>query len=345
MAQEDILSQDEIDALLHGVDDGAVDAGADEGPDGEPREFDFQHQERIVRGRMPTLEMINERFARLFRIGLFNMLRRTPEVSVQGVDMMKFGEYVHTLFVPTSLNIVRMHPLRGMSLCVVDPKLVFVVVDNFFGGDGRYYTKIEGREFTSTEWRVIRMVLDQAFTDMQEAWAPVLPVEFEYMNSEVNPQFANIVSPSEVVVVCRFNVELDGGAGEFHLTIPYTNIEPIRDQLNAGVQSDRNEVDERWTRSLREEMKSAEVELSSKLTEVQISLRDLRKMKPGDVIPCEIPDEVVVEAEGIPVLRGSYGVSNGYMAIKVLEQIRSQEAEVPLPLRRGNDERRERNEE
>ena len=344
MAQEDILSQDEIDALLHGVDGGDVEAESDQGPDGEPRQFDFQHQERIVRGRMPTLEMINERFARLFRIGLFNMLRRTPEVSVRGVDMMKFGEYVHTLFVPTSLNIVRMHPLRGMSLCVVDPKLVFIVVDNFFGGDGRYYAKIEGREFTSTEWRVIRLVLNQAFADLQEAWAPVLPLEFEYMNSEVNPQFANIVSPSEVVVVCRFNVELDGGAGEFHLTIPYTNIEPIRDQLNAGVQSDRNEVDERWTRSLREEMKGAEVELSSTLTTAEISLRDLRALKPGDIIPCEIPEAVIVEAEGVPVLRGHYGVSNGHVGIKILEQIRSPEPELPRALRSMTNDRGKRQE-
>ncbi|SEO57226.1 flagellar motor switch protein FliM [Aquisalimonas asiatica] len=339
MAQEDILSQDEIDALLHGVDDGKVDSENERPPRGETRPFDFQHQERIVRGRMPTLEMINERFARLFRIGLFNMLRRTPEVSVQGVDMMKFGEYVHTLYVPTSLNIVRMHPLRGMALCVVDPKLVFVVVDNFFGGDGRYYTKIEGREFTGTEWRVIRMVLNQAFEDLQEAWAPVLPMEFEYMNSEVNPQFANIVSPSEVVVVCRFNVELDGGSGEFQLAIPYTNIEPIRDQLNAGVQSDRNEVDERWTRSLREEMKGAEVELTSTLANVQISLRDLQRMKPGDVIPCEIPEIVTIEAEGIPVLRGHYGVSNGNVGIKITEQIHAPEPEGPLALRSKQNER------
>ncbi len=321
MANQDILSQDEIDALLHGIDDG--DIGDEEPVDpSQARAFDFQSQERIVRGRMPTLEMINERFARLFRIGLFNMLRRTPEVSVVGVDMIKFGEYVHTLFVPTSLNIVRIHPLRGNSLCIVDPKLVFVLVDNFFGGDGRYYTKIEGREFTSTELRVVRMVLDQAFADLQEAWAPVLPVEFEYSSSEVNPQFANIVSPSEVVVVCRFNVELDGGGGEFHVTIPYTNIEPIREQLNAGVQSDRNEVDERWTRSLREEMKGAEVELSSVLTEVTISLRDLRRLKPGDIIPCEIPEMVTVKAEDVPILRGRYGESEGHAAIKIQEQVR-----------------------
>ncbi len=321
MASEDILSQDEIDALLHGVEGGDLADEADGAAPGEVRAFDFESQERIVRGRMPTLEMINERFARLFRIGLFNMLRRTPEVSVSGVEMMKFGEYVHTLYVPTSLNIIRIQPLRGSALCIVDPKLVFVLVDNFFGGDGRFYTKIEGREFTSTELRVVRMVLDQAFSDLQEAWAPVMPVEFEYLNSEVNPQFANIVSPSEVVVICRFQVELDGGGGEFHVTIPYTNIEPIREQLNAGVQSDRNEVDERWTRSLREEMKTADVELSSTLTRIQISLRDLRRLKAGDVIPCDLPDTVTLEAEGIPIFRGRFGQSDGHVAIKVTNRV------------------------
>ncbi len=337
MAGQDILSQDEIDALLHGVDDGDV-AEEEYSEPGQAREFDFNSQERIVRGRMPTLEMINERFARLFRIGLFNMLRRTPEVSVKGVDMIKFGEYVHSLFVPTSLNIVRINPLRGSSLCIVDPKLVFMLVENFFGGDGRYYTKVEGREFTATELRVVRKVLDQAFASLEEAWSPVMPVEFEYLNSEVNPQFANIVSPSEVVVVCRFHVELEGGGGEFHVTIPYTNIEPIREQLNAGVQSDRNEVDERWTRSLREEMKGAEVELSSQLTTIRLSLRDLRDLRPGDVIPCDMPELVTVAAEGVPVFRARYGESNGQAALKIESKVVPPEEKAPPVLRRGKND-------
>ncbi|KAB7627175.1 flagellar motor switch protein FliM [Alkalilimnicola sp. S0819] len=323
MATQDILSQDEIDALLHGIDGGDVETDGDEGPDGEVRSFDFASHERIVRGRMPTLEMINERFARLFRSGLFNMLRRTPEVSVSGVEMMKFGEYVHTLYVPTSLNLVKVNPLRGTGLVVVDPKLVFVIVDNFFGGDGRFYTKVEGREFTPTELRVIRMVLDQAFGDLVAAWTPVLPVEFEYINSEVNPQFANIVSPTEVVVLSRFHVELDGGGGDLHVTLPYNMIEPIRELLSAGVQSDRNDVDERWSRSLREEMKGAEVELTGKLAEAEISLRDLRRMRPGDVIPLDMPELVTVMVEGVPVMRGKYGVSEGQAAVKIVEQIKN----------------------
>ena len=316
----DVLSQDEIDALLHGIDGGAVDTSSDDDTGSGARSYDF-NQERIIRGRMPTLEMINERFARLFRIGLFNMLRRTPEVSVGGVEMMKFGEYVHSLYVPTSLNLVKLQPLRGTGLFVIDPKLVFIVVDNFFGGDGRFMAKIEGREFTPTELRVIHNVLQQAFADLKQAWAPVLDVDFEYQSSEVNPQFANIVSPTEVVVVSRFHVELDGGGGDLHVTLPYNMIEPIRDLLDAGLQSDRNEVDERWTRSIREEMKSAEVLLSSILCEVQMTLRDVRSMRPGDIIPIDMPGQVPVFVEDVPVFYGRYGVSNGQAAIKLTEKI------------------------
>ena len=213
MAVNDLLTQDEIDALLHGVGSGDIETESDGGPtDGSPRSYDFTSQDRIVRGRMPTLEMINERFARHFRIGLFNMMRRNADISVGGVQMLKFSEYMHSLFVPTSLNMVHVKPLRGTALFVLDPKLVYIVVDNFFGGEGRFHTKIEGRDFTPTEQRVIQMILDIAFKDLKEAWAPVLPVTFEYLRSEVNPQFANIVSPSEVVVVNTFHVELDGGA-------------------------------------------------------------------------------------------------------------------------------------
>lgn len=320
MATHDILSQDEIDALLHGADGGDEDES--EGSGDGLVSFDFANQERIVRGRLPTLEMVNERFARLFRIGLFNMLRRTPEVSVGGVEMMKFGEYIHTLFVPTSLNMVKISPLKGTALCVVDPKLVFIVVDNFFGGDGRYATKIEGREFTPTEARIVRMVLDQAFLDLQQAWSPVIPMEFEYQSSEVNPQFANIVSPSEVVVVSQFHIELDGGGGDFHVTIPYNMIEPIRDLLDAGLQSDRNEVDDRWSRSLKEEIKSAPFECVSSLVSIDMNLKEIMELDAGDILPFDMPEDIQLATEEMPILTGQLGVSDGYYALRVDDFVR-----------------------
>jgi len=318
----DLLSQDEIDALLHGVNGGDIETEADEDiPEGQIQSYDFASQDRIVRGRMPTLEMINERFARYFRISLFNMLRRAGEISVSGVQMLKFAEYVHSLFVPTSLSLVRVHPLRGTALFVIEPKLVFALVDNFFGGGGRFHTKIEGREFTPTELRVIQMVLDLAFSDLQQAWKPVLQVEFDYQGSEVNPHFANIVSPTEVVVVNTFRVELEGGGGDMHVTMPYSMVEPIRDLLDAGVQSDRSDVDERWSRAIRDEMKEARVDLSSTLTETTISLRELNELKPGDVIPVDIPELVTLEAEETPIFRGKFGIFNGSRAIKIVSKI------------------------
>lgn len=322
MSVNDLLSQDEIDALLHGVSSGDVDADGDLDVDeAGVSGYDFTSQDRIVRGRMPTLEMINERFARHFRISLFNLLRRTAEIAVGGVQMLKFAEYIHSLFVPTSLNLIKAKPLRGIGLLVFDPKLVFTVVDNYFGGDGRFHAKIEGREFTPTELRVIKIIMEQTFKDMQEAWQPVIPLEFQYVSSEVNPHFANIVSPTEVVVVSTFHIELEGGGGDLHLTLPYSMLEPIKELLDAGVQSDRSEKDERWTQALKEEIKEARVEMISTLTETELTLKEVIDLNEGDIIPIEIPDLVMLRAEGIPVMRGTYGVSQGNAAIKIAEVI------------------------
>ena len=320
MSAEKILNQDEIDALIHGVDSGAVNTEP-EPVDGEVRGYDFKNQMRIVRGRMPTLEMINERFARLFRVSLYNLLRRAPEIAVSQVQMRKFSEYVHTLHVPTSLNIVKINPLRGTALFVLDPKLVFTVVDNFFGGNGRH-VKIEGRDFTATEQRIIHMLLRNAFADLREAWSHVASIEIEYLQSEINPNFANIVSPSEIVVVASFNIELDGGGGQLHVTVPYSMIEPLRDVLDAGIASDRVEQDERWMHALREEINDADIELSSLLGTAQLSLGEMLNLKPGDVIPCDFSGKVTLLAEAVPVFRGSFGLSRGQQAVKIDERVR-----------------------
>ena len=318
----DILSQDEIDALLNGVDGGDVETESDnELDDGQLSSYDFTSQDRIVRGRMPTLEMINERFSRYFRISLFNLLRRNAEVSVSGVQMLKFAEYVHGLFVPTSLNLVRMPPLRGTALFVLEPKLVFAIVDNYFGGGGRFHTKIEGRDFTLTENRVVRLVLDHIFTDLAKAWNPVMQIDFDYQSSEVNPDFANIVSPTEVVVVCTFHIELENSGGDLHVTMPYSMVEPIRALLDAGVQSDRSEIDDRWQRSIKHEMKSATVNLHSTFTQTTISLRELNNLKAGDVIPVDLPELVTLEAQDTPIFNGKFGVFNGNCAVKIVNKI------------------------
>jgi len=322
MAPSELLSQEEIDALLHGVDSGDVDTDTDlQAKDGIARDYDFTSKDRIVRGRMPTLDMVNERFARFLRVSLFRLMRRSAEITLRGVKMSKFSEYVHSLSVPTSLSTVKVRPLRGTALFVLDASLVSILVDNFFGGDGRYHARIEDREFTPTELRVIRVTLDQVFVDLKKAWTPVMELDFEYMSSEVNPEFTSIVSPSEVVMVSSFHIELDGGGGEFHVTMPYFMIEPIRELLDAGIQSDRPEADERWIRSLREELKVAEVEASSVLAETTLSLAQVVKLKAGDIIPLELPKLVLLRAEGIPVARGKFGISEGRNAIQVTERV------------------------
>ncbi|MGH8143144.1 MAG: flagellar motor switch protein FliM [Steroidobacteraceae bacterium] len=325
----EILNQDEIDALLQGVDTGAVatDAAAPASAPGEVQRYDLAAQTHVVRGRMPMLEMINDRFARQFRVGLFNLIRRTPEVSVEPLQVLKLSEYTRTLNVPSSLNLIRLEPLRGTALLVLDAKLVFAIVDNFFGGNGRY-AKIEGREFTLTEGRIIQMVMRQAFADLREAWSICSDITIEYLNSEVNPHFANIVSPSEIVVVAGFKIELEGGGGDLHVTMPYSMLEPIRELLDAGVHIDPMERDENWVNALREETEEAEVELVSMLGHATVSLGRLVDLKPGDVIPCDFDGNVTLYAEGIPVVRGSYGASRGQQAVKVAQRILRRKAPI-----------------
>jgi flagellar motor switch protein FliM len=222
--------------------------------------------------------------------------------------------------VPTSLNLVKMKPLRGTGLFILDAKLVFKLVDNFFGGDGRH-AKIEGREFTPTELRVVRMVLDQAFIDLKEAWHAVMDINFEYVNSEVNPAMANIVSPSEVIVVSTFHIELDGGGGDLHITIPYSMIEPIREMLDAGFQSDVDDQDERWVKALREDILDVSVPLTATVARRQLKVRDILHMQPGDVIPVELPEHMVMRANGVPAFKVKLGANKGNLALQVLDPI------------------------
>jgi flagellar motor switch protein FliM len=332
----DLLSQDEIDALLHGVDD--VDEDDIEENSEDARSYDFSSQDRIVRGRMPTLEIVNERFARHLRISMFNMMRRAAEVSINGVQMLKFGEYVHTLFVPTSLNMVRFSPLKGTALITMEARLVFILVDNFFGGDGRFHAKIEGREFTPTERRIVQLLLKIIFEDYKDAWAPVMDVEFEYLDSEVNPAMANIVSPTEVVVINSFHIEVDGGGGDFHITMPYSMIEPIRELLDAGVQSDKQDTDMRWSQALRDEIMDVQVGFDANIVEHEVTLRDVMGFKAGDIIPIDLPEHIMMRIEDLPTYRCKLGKSRDNLALKISEKIARPEtvkSELQLVTRKG----------
>jgi flagellar motor switch protein FliM len=263
------------------------------------------------------MEVINERFARNFRLGLFNFTRRTAEISIGPVKLMKYAEFVRNLIVPTNLNMVHIHPLRGTALLIFDPNLVFLIVDNLFGGDGRFHMRVEGRDFTPTEQRIIQNLLGVAMEDLKKAWEPVYPIDFEYIRSEMNTQFANIATPSEVVVTTTFNIELGSVSGDFHVCLPYAMIEPIRDLLYEGMQGDRMEVDERWVNFLSSQVQSTEVKLVAHLSQAEVTVRELLGMKVGDVISLEIPESITASVEGVPVLECGYGVHKGQYALKV----------------------------
>lgn len=313
---DNFLSQEEVDALLKGVNGDQDDVAAQEDVAGV-RTYNLATQERIVRGRMPTLEIINERFARLLRVGLFNFLRRSAEVSVGSVRVSKYSEFIRNLVVPTNLNLVHMKPLRGTALMVFDPGLVFLLVDNLFGGDGRFHTRVEGRDFTQTEQRIILRILDIVFEAYTKSWEPVYPVEFEYIRSEMNTQFANIATPNEVVVASTFTVELGSVSGQIHFCMPYSMIEPIRDSLTSSLQGEALEVDKRWIRLMTQQIQIAEVELVASLGTAKVNFDDILNMRVGDIIPLQIPEFIAATVDGVPVMDCTYGVMNGQYALKV----------------------------
>lgn len=323
---EDFLSQDEVDALLKGAT-GESDEVQQEEDRGGVRPYNIATQERIVRGRMPTYEIINERFARFFRIGLFNFMRRTVDIAVGPVKVIKFSEFVRNLVVPTNLNMIHMKPLRGTALMVFDPNLIFLIVDNLFGGDGRYHTRVEGRDFTQTEQRIIHRLLEVVFEDYEKSWKSVYPIKFEYIRSEMNPQFATIATPNEVVVTVTFDIDMGNQGGEFHVCIPYSMIEPIRDILYSALQGDHLEVDKRWIKLLSQQVQGAEVELIANLGQTKVTFEQILSMQAGDVIPLEIPKSITAHIDGVPVMDCRYGTMNGRYALRVNNMISPSESE------------------
>jgi len=323
----DFLSQDEVDALLRGVngeEEAREQAESQEGI----RPYNLATQERIVRGRMPTLEIINERFARLIRIGLFNFMRRSPEISVGTVKVQKYNEFIRNLVVPTNLNIMSMKPLRGNALFIFDPSLVFAVIDNLFGGDGRFHTRVEGRDFTQTEQRIIARMLEVVQKEFITAWKPVFPLQPEHVRSEMHTQFANIATPSEIVVTSTFNIELGAGGGTFHVCVPYSTLEPIRDLLYSSMQGDQAEPDKRWVNMLKKQVQLAEVDLVAQLAKTQLTIGDIMELRVGDVIPLDIEPLVEARVDNVPVFECTYGSSNGQYALKIEKPLAVEQDEI-----------------
>jgi len=312
-----VLSQDEVDALLQGITGESQKLEQEEVPKGATRNYDLASQERIVRGRMPTMEIINERFARNIRLGVFNLIRRSPEVSISGIKVQKYSDFLRAIVVPTNFNIMSVRPLRGSGLIVCEPTLVFAVIDALFGGNGKYHTRIEGRDFSPTEQRIIVRVVEVICAEYKKAWQGIYPLELEYQRSEMLPQFATIATPSEVVVTTSFTLEIGDNTGSIHFCIPYSTLEPIRDVLYSTIQGDSAEPDRRWVNLLTQQIQPAVVELAAVLAQAPSTVEQLLAFKPGDFIELDLKQVIQAKVSGVPLFDCHYGTSNGKYSLKV----------------------------
>ena len=332
MAYEAFLSQDEVDALLAGVtgEDDVKTSSADD--QAGVRAYDLSSPERVVRRRMQTLELINERFARHMRSVLLNFMRRNADITVGAIRVVKYSDFERNLPVPSNLNMVQMKPLRGTALFTYDPNLVFLVIDSLFGGDGRYHTRVEGRDFTSTEQRIIQRLLNLTLESYGKSWDAVYPIEFEYVRSEMHTKFASITGTNELVVVTPFHIEFGATGGDLNICLPYSMIEPIRDLLMRPLQETTLEaVDQRWALQLSRQVRSADVELVAEFAQIPSSIRALMQMRVGDVLPIEIPEIIRAHIDEVPVMECSYGVFNNQYALRVQTLLTPQASDNETP--------------
>ena len=321
-----VLSQSEVDALLSAVSDNRVDGGSPEQPEdsgGGIVQYDLANQDRIIRGRMPTLDIIHDRFIRLFRVTLSNSLRKMANLSVNSTGPLKFSEFMNSLPLPSCLNILRLDPLRGAAVMVIESKLLYALVDSFFGGNDVPYTKIEGKDFTQIEIKIARRVVLSAIDDLEKAWEPVYPLKVGYSRTEINPQFVAVVPPSDVVIATTFDVELEKVSGTIKIVIPYATLEPIKSKLSVGFQSEQLEVDFIWINRIKEQIMKTYANLLVRLGEAHISVSDLVNLEVGDIIQLDsdatLPLPVLVE--GIPKFRCIPGVLKGNRAIRITESM------------------------
>lgn len=319
---ESFLSQEEVDALLEGVTGESQKLVEEVAQSGEVRPYNISSQERIVRGRMPTMEIVNERFARNLRLGLFNFIRRSPEISVGPVTVQRYSAFLRELAVPTNFNIVALRPLRGNGLVVCEPALVFGVIESLYGGIGKFQTRIEGRDFSATEQRVINRMVDVITSEYKKAWTGIYPLQLDYQRSEMQPQFANIATPSEIVVSTSFQLEIGEITGAIHICMPYATLEPIRDVLYSSTQGDSIEVDRRWVNVLTQEIQAAQVVLVAELAHAEATVEQLIAMKPGDFIELDKPTRIQAKVDGVPLFECQYGTHNAKYALKIERSLR-----------------------
>lgn len=312
----DFLSQADIDQLM-GLSSGEDESTKEQSSSHGPTAYKLGLQEKIVRGRMPALELINERIARNLRLDLFNLLQKTVEVSISPIVIQKYSEYIKHQVMPSALNVVNIKPLRGAALITLDPQLVFSVVDSMFGGGGQFHTRVEGRDFSDTEQRILLKILNVIFHSTETAWKSLYQINMEHVRTESQSQFINIATPSEPVITTSFTIELGAKTSTFNMCFPYSMIEPIKDILSSSLQSESGNTDLHWKKTLTRNLDDVQVELVVPLTTATITLNNLMKLKPGDVLVCTEPTSVTGLINNIQVLTGKVGSKNGHSAVQI----------------------------
>jgi len=317
-----VLSQGEVDALLHGLSDGTIDTeqkGGSEPSVAQP--YDLTSQDRITRGRMPTLEMATEKFGRLFRTTLLSLLRKIVNINIVSVDMMKFGEFMKKVPLPASLNVFKMEPLRGISLFVIDARIIFGLVDIIFGGSGKGHYEVEGRDFTNIENRVISKVVHSALADLKTVWQSIMDIDFVYVKSETNPQFAQVAVSTDVVVVIQLEVDMEFDSGTMMICIPYATVEPIKEKLQTGYQADKQEIDTVWAEKFARGLSTTDVSLTVELGRAVLKGNEVKNLKRGDVIPLnqDCGAGLNIYLEKVLKMKGNPGVYRGNMAVELTE--------------------------
>ena len=322
----EILSQDEVDSLLDGLDSGEVETHVDV-EKAKPVEgintYDFTSQDKVVRARMPTFDVINERLSREFRTTLSSLLQTNVDVSANPFDTLKFSEFVRSLPVPTSLHVFRMEPLRGNGLVVFESQLVYNLIDTFCGGEALGKARVEGREFTRIEEVKIEKAVIAVLKNIEVSWAPIEKVKASLVRSEMNPQFTAIVLPTDLVIVTRFEIELEQAAGNLVVCYPYSMIEPMRNKLASGVQAEIEEIDTNWRRMIKEVILKSEVNIKIQLGKTEITGEKLLYMQKGDVIQLDndASEPLFCFVDGLEKMTGYIGVQRGFQAFKIKEKI------------------------
>jgi len=334
---QQVLTQEEVDALLNAVNDGesddilggAGDFDAVEEVDDNIQAYDLTNQDRVIRGRMPILEIIYERFIRSFRVSLSNSLRKISTISMISTDLLKFGEFVNTLPIPSCMCIMRFNELRGPALLVFESKLAYAIIDSYFGGTDRPFTKIEGKEFTMIELSFMKKVMDMAISDLEEAWAPVHRIDAQYLRTEINPQFVGVVPPSDVIIATTLEVEFESASGTIMIVVPYSTIEPIKQKLSSSFQTDNDMADSIWTTAMNDHIMDASTELIVKLGEANMTVGDLVTLEKGDIIPLnqEASGEVSLAVEGVEKMKCLIGTHKGNRAIQITKKVENDYAQ------------------